>query len=268
MKLRNDYTGQKFGRLTVLQFCGKYRGTSFSAWRCVCDCGKEIVTSQRLLKVGNVTSCGCLRIDMLVQRNTTHGSATSGKSPTYKIWQGMMSRCFNPNRKGYTIYGGRGITVAEPWKSFENFFADMGERPSGLTLERIDVNGMYCKENCKWATTKEQALNRRNSRTVTIGSQTKNVSEWAKDYGVSCSTLTRRLDRGVEPLTAMTGKSHKIGLKLSETDVEEITQSVERNSDLAKRFQVDPSYISHIKRRATGGKLPVVPSREVPFAGL
>jgi hypothetical protein len=156
---RLDLSGQKFGLLTAVAY------TSNRHWRCQCDCGNECVVQGKHLRTGHTTSCGCYKIAAAVSR-IRHGHARAGHhSPTHRSWRAAQTRCDNPKSRDYPSYGARGIAVCGRWRSFDNFLADMGPRPNGMTLDRWpNVNGNYEPGNCRWATRNQQAKNKRKKR--------------------------------------------------------------------------------------------------------
>lgn len=185
-----DLTGQKFGKLTVVGRAPNSKAGSVR-WACLCDCGGTSTPEKRDLRSGYSTSCGCL------VGNIKHGASIGEGTVEYEAWRSMRKRCFNTNGKRYKDYGGRGITVCERWNVFDNFLLDMGPRPSKKhSLDRIDNDGPYSPENCRWATMAEQSTNKSTNRYVTRGGVTKTLSQWAKVYGLKVSMLYSLMDAG------------------------------------------------------------------------
>ena len=155
-----DIAGQQFTRLTAIAIVDRIGRRP--RWICRCVCGNEIIVEGAKLRNGHTQSCGCLRADRCVERSLRHGHSRPGNhSPTHNSWRAMQTRCDNFRQKDWDHYGARVIIVCERWRSFENFLADMGERPEGHTIDRINVDGNYEPTNCRWATAQEQRRNQR-----------------------------------------------------------------------------------------------------------
>ena len=200
-----DMTGVRAGRLTAVQCVGRDE-QNYLLWRCVCDCGRECVARGKDIRSGNTQSCGCLASEVRAKQgklNKRHGRTYS---PEWHSWQSMLARCNNPAHKSWQEYGGRGVRVCERWLRFENFAADMGDRPAGTTLDRISVNGDYEPNNCRWAPHVVQQRNRRKHHLLTAFGETKCLSAWIEDPRCAAKedAVRWRLKRGWSVVDAIT----------------------------------------------------------------
>ena len=208
--------GKRFSRWEVLSFAGKRESDGRVLWNCKCDCGNERVVPAKTLLNGDSKSCGCFKLEMLLQRSTKHGNASNDSKlfGFYRSWKSLKERCNNPKSTCYKNYGGRGITYKSRWEEFENFKQDMliayrlARRDFGrnatLTIERKDVNGNYCKENCEWIPNEWQAKNKSNNRWFKAISPnkeefvSKNQREFAREHNLYHSHISRCLNGYVE----------------------------------------------------------------------
>lgn len=196
-------TGKKFGRLLVI---GR-SPTTFTAsgqrrynYLCLCDCGKEVSVFGGNMTHGNTRSCGCQRVANGHMKKV-HGAS---HTPTHNTFVGMIRRCQDPTHLSYPTYGAKGITVCERWLFFENFLADMGERPEGKTLDRYpDHNGNYEPGNCRWATDEEQANNRRDVKTYSCGNASLSAAQWSRLLDLPYRTLLRNLTKNPQYLESV-----------------------------------------------------------------
>ena len=199
MPAKASLIGQRFTRLLVIADAPSRRfpcGKMFHYSLCLCDCGnkKEVLNSH--LRTGKITSCRCLWKEVMRRANLVHGHALEkGAAPIYSTWCKMMERCTNPLRKEFKNYGARGIRVCERWREFENFLADMGEKPTGLTIDRINNNGNYEPGNCRWATQVQQQRNKRNNRIFTVRGTTGCLQELCEYYGLYHGLVQYRIDK-------------------------------------------------------------------------
>ena len=224
MTKRLDLTGQRVGRLTVVEACENYvskTGRKYSAWLCRCDCGnyKKVLTIN--IRQKTVRSCGCLAkkvhsqsVQKAIKASTKHGDTGSR---LYQIWAAMKRRCYNPNTAYYEIYGGRGVTVCESWQNYVPFkeWAYSVGYTDTLTLDRIDCDGDYTPNNCRWISIQEQQRNRRNNRRYEYNGNYYTVQEIAAMTGLKPRTVQGRIEQGwpiekvIETPLKIMGRWHK-----------------------------------------------------------
>lgn len=199
-----DETGKVYGRLTVIKEIGRKRGAVLFLCHCACENYTEVTGGD--LRTGRVNSCGCLKSELRTEKNTTHGLKNHR---LYRIYYGMVNRCNNPKVTHYKDYGGRGISVCQQWNDkedgfllFYNWSIDNGYEDH-LTIDRMDVNGNYEPENCRWATTGEQSLNKRNNHFVKINNEVKTLKEWCDIFNIKYPTVQYRIKSGWDEIKAI-----------------------------------------------------------------
>lgn len=203
-----DISGKKYGNWTVLSYDKTQKSVTY--WSCVCICGKKKSIAGKSLREGRSTSCGCTK-----KPKVKHGMAAT---KTYKSWHAMIQRC--EGKGGHESYPARGITVCDAWINFDGFFADMGIRPNGSTLDRVDNKKGYSKDNCRWATPKEQSNNRNNTKYVTVHGETMPLIYACQKYNIGISAIRHRLRKLMSDQDAFTkplrGYMNKEGIFVKE----------------------------------------------------
>jgi hypothetical protein len=203
-----NLAGKRFGSLTVKSVACRDRHGHLR-WNCICDCGRVVVAAGGHLRRHQTLSCGCAfrRCEVRLDRSN-HGRST----PEYLAWRSMWTRCCNPNSCSYRWYGARGITVCAQWRFFRCFISDMGPRPSPQhSLDRINSNGHYEPENCRWATPLQQSRNKQNNRIIECYGRKQLLVAWAEEAGMNERTLRHRLDKGMPIELALTAPVRKRG---------------------------------------------------------
>lgn len=201
MPQKIDLTGKRFGKLVVLSEVAERKNKSI-LWECRCDCGNKVIVQGMALRCGHTKSCGCLKIEKFTEMAKMHPRKTiskESKTRLYRIWKDMRRRTVNPKRQNYHRYGGRGIKVCNEW--FENYqafkeWAYLNGYKDTLSIDRIDNDGDYCPDNCRWVDKTEQARNRTNTMYYTHNGVTKTVAEWSEITGIPYTTIVRRIKSG------------------------------------------------------------------------
>lgn len=207
-----DLTGEKYGKLTVLKREGKDRQKCL-LWKCKCDCGNEIIVRGSSLRNSHTQSCGCHKTERLKKTHYIHGKA---RTKIYKCWKSMIDRCYNENNSSYHNYGGRGIGVCKEWLDGKTGLINFWDWSINngfdkhLSIDRIDNNKGYAPDNCRWTTMKVQSMNKRNNHNITFQRQTKCMTAWGEDTGLTANCLSARLNHYKWPIEkALTSPSRK-----------------------------------------------------------
>ena len=243
-----DITGHVFGRLIVIERVKSTRKGS-SRWLCRCDCGTVKEIDKGSFIYGGTISCGCYSRERASAMNRTHGRSGS-KNPIYHTWTSMRERCLSPTAKSYARYGGRGIEIDKRWDSFENFLADMGERPEGGSIERIDNDGPYSPSNCRWATVVEQNNNRSDTHHVNYNGESLTLRELSVRTGVPHATIYKRMYEMGWSLDAAVGPPQRVRVSIEK--IEEVKKLLVmgglKQRDIAAMCGVNPSVVVRANR--------------------
>ena len=240
-----DLSGVRFGRLVAIEPCGRTNARAV-IWRCRCDCGNDHQVASQSLVDGKSKSCGCFKA-LFPAHNRTHNMSGT---PLFRMWAAMRNRCQNENVKAYRHYGARGIKVCERWQDFAAFYADMGDRPSpDHSIERIDNDGPYSPENCRWATKKDQASNKRNNRYITANGQARTMADWARELGCTPGAILGRIRAGMSEQEAVTTPiPERPNAKLCSDDalrIRSLSKDVSQ-AEIARMFGVSKKTIANV----------------------
>ncbi|QVW08761.1 AP2 domain-containing protein [Phage CBW1004C-Prop1] len=205
-----DMTGNRYNELVAIKRVGSCRSGD-AKWLFQCDCGNQFSASGYAARTSKIINCPQCAKERAKTASIKHGRA---KTSEFGIWTDMQTRCLNPNSTSYPNYGGRGIGICQRWMKFQNFFQDMGPRPSmNHSIDRIDPDGDYSPDNCRWATHKEQSRNKRNTIRVTINGVTKPLVEWCEEYGCGKAAAYQRRARGLDGEQIFLGTDQRITFK-------------------------------------------------------
>ncbi len=242
--------GKKFGKLTVID--GPIIGASQYKWACKCDCGNPDILNifGCALRKGDTQSCGCLQKENVARISTIHGMY---KTRTYRIWRCMINRCEYKNDISYKNYGAKGIKICEMWHNFENFIQDMGICPSNLTLDRIDNNNDYHKENCRWSTWKIQNRNKENIRLIEFNGKKQCITAWEEELGFKKTLITNRLANGWSIEKALTIPVNSKGNWISNQPNAIYLTLNDKTKSMSKWSKVTGLSVKTIKRRKLNG---------------
>lgn len=253
-----DLTGRVFGRLTVLHVgmpVEDSSGRRYKTWTCECSCEKHTIKDikEKELLYGSVKSCGCLKREVVKTVNKTHGKCYT---PLYHIWMSMKARCYRESDCGYTNYGARGITICDEWKNdflaFEEWSLQHGYK-QGLSIDRIDNNGRYAPDNCRWVSSEVQANNKRNTRYLTVDGVTKPIAVWAKERNIPVERIRDRiLKLGWSDKDAISKPSQKYGKQVYAVKGNEVLE-FESCRKAAKFFDINHIRMSELCRKPGGG---------------
>jgi hypothetical protein len=225
-----DLTGMRFGRLEII---GRVPNKGANVWwSCRCQCGTTKDVRASSLISGVSRSCGCLSRELSSQRNGRHwlsrDCATTPSPALYSVWQGMRQRCNSPQSHNYSLYGARGIKIADEWREYPQFYewALRNGYATGMSLDRIDVNGDYAPSNCRWTTAKEQSRNRRNTAYILVNGKRRRLQDLNEHFGINHANVLRRLRKGADPAaahaalaTALGGVWGRDGIEISDNTI-------------------------------------------------
>ncbi|MCF8009592.1 MAG: hypothetical protein K9K32_07470 [Halanaerobiales bacterium] len=249
-----DLKGKEFGRLKVIKQVKS--NNRHKKWLCQCKCGNKTIVQESNLISNHTKSCGCYNIERAIETNTTHGMSDTR---FYQCWRDMLDRTSRKKNYAYELYGGRGIEVCDRWKTFENFMEDMYESykkhsnkygEKDTTLDRKDNNGDYKPDNCRWATYKEQALNKRTNKKYLINGKKLTKKEIAEKYNLTYSAINHRIQRGWDKKDWIKPMREQ---KLNKEDVIKIRNLIHNSNftheEIAEKYNISVGYVSSIKSK-------------------